>query len=159
MEIINRETISGKYRVTVLLPDGNTLPLKYQATVTDAVVLTDAQKIIDRQTADQTYNAIPTVPFNLLDNMDLLKEFVAKVKATPTMTLAQYNTWLATKPWYQLAIIKYFVFILAVKLADSKGLILTDYSEQQVLAKLRDWIAATNLRTIGKVIGYGSPND
>ena len=159
MKILEKGTAFGQYSVLVELDDKNGMRLQFPSVVTDVVVLAKATEIVAQNASLQAYNAIETVPFSLLDNIDLLKEFIAKIKANPTITLAQYNTYLGTKQWYEAAIIRYFVYVLAIKLADRKGLTLTNYTETVVLTALRNWIVATDLKTIGKVIGYGSSND
>jgi hypothetical protein len=159
MKILERNIQFGKYSVLFELNDGNGLRLQFDYDPTDIQALAQAQAVYDRQVAEQAYNTIETVQFNILNHIELLKDFVQKIKATPTVTLAQYNTWLATKQWWEAAIIRYFVFILATKLAEKNGLTLTNLTETTVLQKLRDWIVVTDLKTIGKVIGYGTSND
>jgi hypothetical protein len=159
MTIIERTTQFGSYSVLFQLDDGNGMRLQFKDTITDEAALAQAQEIYDRQVAGQQYNTIETLEFNILDHTILLKEFITKIKENINVTLAQYNAWLGTKTWNEAAIIKYFVYTLAVKLSERKGITLTDYTEEQVLQKLRDWIVATNLKTIGKAIGYGTPND
>ena len=158
MKIIERGTQFNRYSVLIELNDGNGMRLQFNDVVSDEYALSEAQLIVDRQDAEQAYNNIETLPFDLLENITLLKEFIEKIKATPTITLGQYNTWLSTKPWYESAIIKYFVFIMATKLAERKGLVLDSLAETQVLSALRKWIIETDLKTIGKTVGYGSPN-
>lgn len=85
-------------------------------------------------------------------NEALITEFVTKVKTTPTITLAQYNTWLGTKQWYDAATIRYFVKRLADGLALHHGVVLANYTEITVLGKVRDWIVATPARKLEKVI-------
>ena len=159
MIVVENILKNGWYDVLVQLDDGSGLRLSYKTLQSDAVIIATAQDIVNRQEAERQYNSIETLPFDILDHKVLLKEFVQKIKENPTVTLAQYNTWLGTKQWYESAIIKYFVYTLATKLAERKGITLTDYTETQVLQKVRDWIVNTNLRTIGKTIGYGSPSD
>jgi hypothetical protein len=159
MKILERNMQFGKFSVLVELNDGNGMRLQFETSPSDAEALVKAQEIYDRQITEQAYNVIETVQFNILNHIELLKDFVQKIKATPTVTLTQYNTWLATKQWWEASIIRYFVFILATKLAEKNGLTLTNLTETTVLQKLRDWIVVTDLKTIGKVIGYGTSND
>lgn len=149
----------GWYDVLVQLDDGNGMRLQFKEQLTDQQIIVKVQEIVDRQEREIQYNAIKTLQFDILEHRELLKEFVLKIKDNPTVTLTQYNTWLGTKQWFEQAVIRYFVYTLAVRLADRKGIELTSLTEAQVLQKLRDWIVATNLKTIGKTVGYGSPND
>ena len=159
MKILDKGTAFGQYSVLIELDDKNGMRLQFPSAVSDATALVKATEIVAQNASLQSYNAIETMPFNLLENIDLLKEFIAKIKATPTITLAQYNTYLGTKQWYESAIIRYFVYVLATKLADRKGIVLSGLAETAVLTTLRNWIVATDLRTIGKTVGYGTPND
>jgi hypothetical protein len=158
MKILERETQFGMYSVLIQLDDGNSMRLQFPTVIPDADVLIEAQKTADINNEIQSYNAIENFQFNIIDNVELLKEFIQKIKENPNVTFNQYNTWLETKTWYEEAIIKYFVFTLATNLANRKGIELSDLTETKVLQKLRDWIVTTNLRTIEKVIGYGTPN-
>lgn len=85
-------------------------------------------------------------------HVELIKEVVTKIKANPTLTLAQYNNYLSGKPWYEQAIIRFFIYKLAVGLAQSYGVTLTDYTETQILSKVRDWIVATPTNKLAKII-------
>ena len=159
MIILEKGQQFGRYSVLVQLDDGNGMRLQFPVSIPDADVLTEAQRIVTAQQAQQAYDAIETFQIDILEYKELLKDFITKVKATPTITLAQYNTWLGTKQWYEAAIIRYFVYNLAIKLAGKKGITLANYTETTVLTALRNWIVATNLKTIGKIVGYGTPND
>ena len=159
MIILEKGQQFGRYSVLVQLDDGNGMRLQFPVSIPDADVLTEAQRIVTAQQAQQTYDAIETFQIDILEYKELLKDFITKVKATPTITLEKYNTWLGTKQWYEAAIIRYFVYILAIKLAGKKGITLANYTETTVLTALRNWIVATNLKTIGKTVGYGTPLD
>jgi hypothetical protein len=159
MIILEKGTQFGSYSVLFQLDDGNGMRLQFPNAVSDVIVLAEAQKVFDAQVTLQTYNAIETFQIDILEYKELLKDFIVKIKATPSITLAQYNTWLGTKQWYEAAIIRYFVYNLARRLSERKGITLTNLTETTVLTALRNWIVATNLKTIGKVIGYGTPND
>jgi hypothetical protein len=82
----------------------------------------------------------------------LITEFVTLVKQNPTVTLTQYNNWLAGKQWYEAAIIRYFVYKTAIGLAEHYGVSLTSMTESFVLGKVRDWLVNTPARKLEKVI-------
>ena len=159
MKILDKGTQFNAYSVLIELDDKSGLRLQFPSTVSDATALAKATDIVAQNASLQAYNAIETFSINLLDYTDLLKDFIAKIKATPSITLAQYNTYLGTKQWYEAAIIRYFVFILATKLSGRKKVTLTDKTETTVLTALRNWILATDLTTIGKTVGYGTSNN
>lgn len=158
MEILDRQHQFNRYTPLVQLDNGNGLRLSFLNTEEDSVVLAKAQEIVDREVSLNEYNSIATLPFNILEHVQLLKEFVLKIKDTPNVTLTQYNNWLGTKEWYESAVIKYFVYMLATQLTTNAGMELTNLTETEILLKLRNWIVANSLRTIGKTIGYGSSN-
>jgi hypothetical protein len=83
---------------------------------------------------------------------DLITEFVTMVKQNPSVTLAQYNTWLGKKQWYEQAIVRYFVYKTAVGLAEHHNVSITSYTETFVLGKVRDWLVATPARHLEKII-------
>jgi len=50
MEVINKIIdISKAYRCTVVLPDGNGMPLKFDSEISDEEVLAYVQSVLDRQ--------------------------------------------------------------------------------------------------------------
>ena len=130
------------------MANGMTIPLKFQVQPTQAQL--DA--IEASYTVQHQYDSVNQEIVSIYDHIDLLKDFIAKIKATPTVTLTQYNTWLATKQWWEAATIRFFVFKLATLLANSKGLTLSNYTETEVLGKLRDWIVAKPSKEIAKVV-------
>lgn len=153
MTILDQYTdMAGKLRLNCQTSTGVILSLKFDHQPTEAELsVIESQYIENHQ-----YDSVVTVAFNLLDHVELLKEFITLVKANPSVTLAQYNNWLATKSWYQSAIIRYFVFSLATILSNRKDVSLSSMTESEVLGKLRDWIVATNIRAIAKTIGYAN---
>jgi hypothetical protein len=159
MKILEKGTAFNAYSVLVELDDKNAMRLQFSTPVADADVLLKAAEIVAQNAAIKAYNDIETIPFDLFERVDLLKDFIAKIKATPAITLSQYNTWLGTKQWYEAAIVRYFVFVLATKLAGKKNVTLINMTETTVLTALRNWIVATDLKTIGKTVGYGTAND
>jgi hypothetical protein len=83
---------------------------------------------------------------------ELLREVITKLKINPTLTLSQYNTYLATKQWYEAAIIRYFIYKTAIGLAQHYGVILANYTETTVLTKVRDWIVETPANKLEKIL-------
>lgn len=86
------------------------------------------------------------------ENEDLITQFITLVKQNPTVTLAQYNTWVGTKQWYEQATIRYFVYQMAIGLAASYNVSISAYTETIVLGKVRDWIVSTPARNLEKII-------
>jgi hypothetical protein len=83
---------------------------------------------------------------------DLIRDAITKLKANPSLTLTQYNNYLATKQWYEAAIIRYFVYKTAMGLAQHYNVSLTSYTETAVMQKVRDWIVATPANKLEKIL-------
>jgi hypothetical protein len=104
MIILDQTTdLAGKIRMTCQLSTGETIALKFTEQPTQEVLdHIEADYIIQHQLDSVTQELL-----SIYDHVDVLKDFIAKVKATPTVTLAQYNTWLGTKQWWEAAIIRF----------------------------------------------------
>lgn len=87
-----------------------------------------------------------------MKNEVLITEFLTLVKTNPTVTLTQYNNWLAKKQWYEVSIIRYFVYTLAMGIAKHHGVTLANYTENTIFTEVRDWLSETEWRKINKVI-------
>jgi hypothetical protein len=130
------------------MSNGETIVLRFIHEPTQA----ELDAIETNYLAEHQYDAIQQQVINIYDHVDLIKDAITRLKANPTLTLTQYNTWLATKQWHEAAVIRFFVFKLATLLANSKGLVLANYTETEVLTKLRNWIVATDGKTIAKTV-------
>lgn len=149
MIIIEQATdLAGKIRATCQLSNGTVTLFKFAVQPTQAQLDEIEASYIDQHQYDDVNQEVISV----YDHVDLIKEFVKKIKDNPGVTLVQYNTWLSTKPWYDQAILRFFVFKLATGLAAHHDVALPDMTEAQVLGKVRDWIVATPSRKIAKVI-------
>jgi len=149
MIILDQTTdLAGKIRMTCQLSNGETLALKFQEQPTTTVL----EEIETNYLANHQYDTIQQETISIYDHANVIKDFIAKVKATPTVTLAQYNTYLAAKPWYESAIIRFFVFKLATALDQKNGIVLASLTETEVLTKLRNWIVATQAAQIAKTV-------
>jgi hypothetical protein len=159
MTITERLTdIAGKYRVLVEIDNTRAIPLKYNSVVADSVALADAHVLLNGEIKQAEIVSWVSANFELISkHADLIKEVVIKLKNNPTTTLVQYNTYLGTKLWNEQAIIRFFVYKLALELAKYHGVVLTDYAENKIFLKIRDWIVATPLNKLSKVI-FGEIN-
>lgn len=87
-----------------------------------------------------------------MTNENLIKEVIQRFKDVPTTTLTQFTNWLNTKQWWEAATVKYFMYRTAVGLAQYHGITLSDYTENVIFTQVRNWLSATELRKIEKVI-------
>jgi len=140
--------MAGKIRAICQLSNGETINLKFQTQPTQL----ELDTIEDRYIEQHQYDDLQQESISIYDHVDLIIEFITKIKSTPTITLTQYNTWLGTKQWWETAIIRYFVYQLAIQLAQKYDLVLANYTETTVLGKLRDWIVATPIGQISKIV-------
>ena len=141
----------GKIRKYVTLSNGDTIVWKFSSEPSTALL----NQMETQYLAQHQYDYVQTEIISIYDNIEAIRDFILKVKATPTVTLAQYNTYLGLKPWYEQAVIRYFVYKLATGLANKKGITLNNLTETTVLQALRDWVVATNGEVIKRVIGNG----
>jgi hypothetical protein len=88
----------------------------------------------------------------LTDAQDCIINFVTKVKATPSVTLSQYNAWLSSQPWGDQYTIRAFVFRIGQKLAEAKEITLSGVTETVMLTAVRNWIVATPIEKLYKVL-------
>ena len=140
--------LAGKIRMIVQLTNGEIIPLKFstQPSTTQLNEI-EASYIVAHQ-----YDSVQTVTINLSNHYELIREFVTLIKQNPTVTLTQYNNWLAGKQWHEAAIIRFFVYKLAMGLAEHSEVSITSYTESFILGKVRDWLVDTPAKKIEKVV-------
>jgi hypothetical protein len=148
--IENKGYSTGWHQLLVRAQDGNNVITLFFQFDHDPTLIELQKSVIDWGINTQ-YDQYKQEVIDIYDNIDLLKNFVRLVKANPTVTLTQYNTWLATKTWYESCVIRYFVFRMAVILSQKYNIVLANLTETQILQKLRDWIVATPIRIIAKI--------
>jgi len=148
--MIIKQYTDAAYNIVILwrMANGKTLYLKFKEQPTTEQL----EAIEARYLEDHQYDSDRQVEISLYDNIDLMKEVIRLVKERPNLTMTQYETYLATKQWYEACTIRYFVFRLATGLADHYGLTLDNYTEAQVLLKLRNWIVETPIKRIAKIV-------
>jgi hypothetical protein len=138
--IIEKYTdMAGKIRVIWQAQSGQIYQYKFDTDPTD-------QMLVDLGNASDTaasVNAVQPLTLSILAYEGTLKSFVKKVKDTPNVTLAQYNTYLGALPWYDAAIIRTFVFLIAQRLSEKKDIVLSDQTEAITLRAVRDFLVAT----------------
>ena len=99
-----------------------------------------------------TVNAVQPLSFSILEHRDVLIELVRRVKASPNTTLSQYNNYLGTLPWYEAAIIRTFVFLLAQRLSENKDVSLANLTENTVFIAIRNFLANTPAWKLARLI-------
>jgi len=148
MKIEQYIDLAGFYRVLWQMANGENISLKFNHDPSDAECLAQETKYMELH----QYDAFSQLRYELLDNIDLLHEVVTLLKENPTVNLTQYNNYLSTKTWYEQAIVNYFLFTVAVGLAENYGVTLVDFTAAEVLKEVRDWIVATPAKKIAKIL-------
>lgn len=85
-------------------------------------------------------------------HVEIVRQLIERIKANPTVTFAQYNSYVNPLAWYDQAITKYFVYVFASKLAEKKGVVLSDATEAIAVRAVRDFIVATPTKKLYKII-------
>jgi hypothetical protein len=110
------------------------------------------QELSDASDAESEIQEVRQVDLSIHAERGTLIAFLEKVKATPNVTLAQYNTYLSSLHWTQAAVIRYFVFMMAQRLAERRDVNLANQNESTVLAAVRDFIVNTPPRKLARII-------
>jgi len=140
--------MAGKIRMVVLLSTGQSILLKFQTQpTTQQLNDIEADYILAHE-----YDSFTNLTYELLDNIELLREVVTEIKTHPTLNLTQYNNYLAGKEWYEQAIIRYFIFVVALGLAQHYEKNLANLDETTILVNVRDWIVETPAKKIAKIL-------
>ena len=140
--------LAGKIRMIVQLTNGEIIPLKFSTQPST----TQLNEIEVSYIVAHQYDSVQTVTINLSNHYELIREFVTLVKQNPSVTLTQYNNWLTGKQWYEAAVIRFFVYKLAMGLASHAEVSLTGLTESFVLGKVRDWFVNTPTGKIERVV-------
>ena len=142
---------NGKYRVIWQFADGNILFHKFDTFKT----LEELDAFFAQYLIEQEFGSIEKLPVYLSEDEDLIKATVIYIRSHPALTLAQWNTYLNAMTYEKRAIIKSFVHKLALGLALHYGVVLADYTETEILKKVRNWICGVDGKIL-KRISYGN---
>ena len=110
------------------------------------------QELSDASDAESELQELRQVDLSIHAERGTLIAFLEKVKATPNVTLTQYNTYLGSLHWTQAAVIRYFVFMMAQRLAERRDVNLANQNESTVLDAVRDFIVNTPPRKLARII-------
>ena len=141
--------MAGKWRV---LWQSDTTGQTYNFKFADEPTEQQLQALSDANDTAVTANAVQPLSFSILEHREVLIELVRRVKASPNTTLAQYNNYLGTLPWYEAAIIRTFVFLLAQRLAKKKDVTLANLTENTVFVAVRNFLADTPTWKLARLI-------
>lgn len=126
----------------------NIYAYKFQQAPTQAQL----EELSEASEAESELQKQGTVDLSILAERQTIIAFIEKVKATPNVTLSQYNTYLGALPWYEAAVIRFFVYMIAQRLAERKNLTLANMNENTVLSAVRDFIVEQPIRRLARLI-------
>lgn len=141
--------MAGKWRV---LWQSDTTGQTYNFKFADEPTEQQLQALSDANDTAVTVNAVQPLSFSILEHREVLIELVRRVKTSPNTTLTQYNNYLGTLPWYEAAIIRTFVFLLAQRLSEKKDVTLANLTENTVFVAVRNFLADTPIRKLARLI-------
>lgn len=139
---------NGRYRVWFQFPDGEVMQYKFDTYLSDAEV--EWRLWVVRK--QRTHPEYPKLPFDADNNRAVIVAAVQYIRPRPALTLAQWNQYLNTLPWYDAYCVRAFLFRLGQGLAQYYGVNLQSMTETQVLQAVRNWICNTDLNIVQAVI-------
>ena len=97
------------------------------------------------------YDAVPQAIVSVYDNTQVLVDAITYIK-TNNPTLTQWNAYLAALPWYDAYAVRWFLAMLARELANRNEVTLSDFTETEVLSRLKTWILNAPARRLAKIV-------
>lgn len=145
---------AGYYRVLVGTDtDYGVITLKFKQDPSDAEAFEKAQRVLDVYLLDKI-EPIQWQDTNLSEN---LYEVVQLIRDNPSVTLNQYNNYLNGLPWYESSGKRYAVFVMAKVLSERKDVELSDFTESEILSKLKTFILNASISQLKRIV-YGISN-
>lgn len=141
--------MAGKWRV---LWKSDTTGQVYNFKFSDEPTEQQLQALSDANDTAAAVNAVYPLTFSLLDHKSVLIDMIRRVKESPNTTLTQYNNYLGTLTWYEAAIIRTFVFLLAQRLAKKKDVALANMTENTIFIAVRNFLADTPKWKLARLI-------
>ena len=147
MVIQRQEHIGSLWFTWIYISDTHSEMLITPHQVTEAEALTYQQAYIEAH----QYDDVQQASIGLYENKEILRTVALWIKANDP-TLTQWNSYLKTLAWYDAYMIRYWLAQLALKLAERGDIDITDFTETQVLAKLKAFIINQPLRRLNKIL-------
>lgn len=143
------QDMAGKWRVLWSINASNSIMLKFDHNPSDQEVNDTANAYINNE--EYVYRSVNKIPIVIEDFKDVIENAVIFIKTT-NPNLTQWNTYLGNLSWYNASVVRWFMFRLATSMAERKDIDLADYTEIQVLGKLKAWIIATPAAKLRKIV-------
>lgn len=110
------------------------------------------QALSDQSDENQIIQAVQPLNISTEGSEAAIMAFIDKVRATPTITLTQYNTHLNTLTWNDEASVRAFVYNMAKGLSERNEIEVSGWTEGTVLREVRDYINANTDEVINRLI-------
>lgn len=143
------QDMAGKWRVMWSIDASNSIMLKFDHNPTDQEVTDEANAYLNND--EYVYRTVTKIPIVIENFKDIIEDAVKFIKTT-NPNLTQWNTYLGSQSWYNASVIRWFTFALATGLAARNDINLANYTETEVLGKLKIWIIATPAAKLRKII-------
>jgi len=114
----------------------------------------EAQTFVTNWLDAHLYDDTPTQQLDILDHNEAIENAVVFIRNTANLTLTKWNTYLGTLPFVDKYAIQWFIMAMANRLAEMGEIDLGDYTELQILARMKTWLTNTPARRIRKIF-YG----
>jgi len=149
MAVITRQELqsTGKWWTWINHEGLNTFIVDTVTKITEAEAVVLKNKYLD----DNLYNSVLKAEVSIYDNKQVIVDAVTFIKTT-NPNLTQWNNYLSSLSWYDSLAVRWFLAVLAQRLAERNEVGLSAYTETEVLNKLKVWIIATPPRKLAKVL-------
>jgi len=145
--IAQQERSGLRWLTWIRVSDPNTIMLITSHQITEG----EAAAIQAKYLEEHEYDDVPQADISIYDWKETLRDAVLWIRANDP-TLNQWNGYLKTLTWDDAYMIRWFLASVAKKLAERGEVDLSDYTETQVLAKLKTLIVTYPLRKLAKIL-------
>lgn len=139
---------AGFFRYVWQQPSGAVFHLKFKQ-AKDAAAL--AAVADEREAAEQYSNEAPVFAAPDDGVQKYARRLVELIKERPTLTAAQFNTYLNTLDWFAAVELRHTVFVIAQALAARAQVSLGGTTEAQAFIAVRNFIRDTPVRRLAKL--------
>jgi hypothetical protein len=143
------QDMAGKWRVVWSIDVNESIMLKFANNPSDQEVTDKVNTYLNSD--NYVYRAVNRLPIIIENFKDVIENAVIFIKTT-NPNLTQWNTYLGNLSWYHASVVRWFTFALATGLAAQNNINLSNYTETEVLGKLKVWIIATPGSKIRKIV-------
>lgn len=138
---------SGKWWTWINTEGYNTIiqETSYQMDETEATSIREIY--LDQHLYDNVYK----MTVDVYEHRDIIVNTVTFIK-TENPNLSQWNNYLASLSWHDALMVRWFLAVLAQKLAERAEVSLDAFTETEVLAKLKTFIINSPPRRLRKIL-------